>query len=262
MTIASLDGYIAAAKQKPVIKKTTSKATTGLLPFTIFDVGGIPAAGVLSPGNTANGIVPTDAIQGYPPISVIGATGYLARVIYTWNVIGNLHLYDEVFACGAYAYNADITLASQPSYVARMPASSYVNTELWYECVTAISSAQSIQVNYLDQDGNAGDTGVIAFGIAPTQGRMFRLPLAAGDSGISQITRVRSTGATAGTFNIIVMRPLWMGRISVVNEIKVDDLLKTGMPQVYDTSALYLVAEPDSTATGTNLQVMMEIADG
>jgi hypothetical protein len=261
MSIASLDGYIASAKQKPVIVKSASKTSIAYCPFTVFDLAGVPAAGVLSPGNTAAGVVPENTTQGYPPISTIGATGYLARVIYINSVVSNLHLYDEVFAAGAYAYNADITLASQPSFVSRMPGANYNNTELWYECVTAISTNQSIQVNYLDQDGNAGDTGVIALGIAPTQGRMFRLPLAAGDSGISQITRVRSTGATAGTFNVIVLRPLWMGRITVANELKTDDLLKTGMPQVYNTSALYLVAVPDSTATGYPY-VMMEIADG
>ena len=260
MSIANLDGYIAAAKQKPMIVKTASKTTVAYCTFTVFDLAGIPPAGTLSPGNTANGLIPTDGDVGFPMISALGGIGYLTRVVYTNSVAGNLSIYDKVFHCGAYAYNADTTLASQPSYVARMPAGSYVNTELWYECVTAITTAQSIQINYLDQDGNAGDTGVYALGIAPTQGRMFRIPLAAGDSGISQITRVRSTGATAGTFNICVLRSLWSGRLGVANELKVDDLLKTGMPQVFADSALYLVVDPDSTSSGLPL-IRAEIAD-
>ena len=261
MTIASLDGYIAAAKQKLLMVKSASKTTVAYCTFTIFDLAGIPSAGTLSPGNTANGLVPTDAEAGFPAISALGAIGYITRVIYTNSVAGNLSIYDKVFHCGAYTFNADVTLSAQPSYAGRMPGGIYANTELWYECVTAITTAQSVQVNYLDQDGNAGDTGVVALGIAPTQGRMFRLNLAAGDSGVSQITRVRSTGATAGTFNICVLRSLWSGRVKVANELNVDDLLKTGMPQVFDTSALYLVVDPDSTASGAPL-IRIEVSDG
>jgi len=260
MTISTLDDYIVAVKQKPDIFKSASRTAVAATPFTVFDLAGSPGPGVLSPGNTANGIVPTDASDGYPRIEALTGTGYLSRVMYSNSVACNIHVYDRIFCAGAYAFNADTTLASQPSFAARVPGSFYAGLELWVEAVTAHTGILSVQINYLDQDGNAGDTGVFSLTTAHIVGRATRIPLAAGDCGIQQITRVRGTVATAGTWNVMVLRQLWEGRIQVANEIRVDDLLKTGMPQVYADSALYAMIEPDSTATGSPY-IRMEIAD-
>ena len=118
-----------------------------------------------------------------------------------------------------------------------------------------------MQINYLDQDGNAGDTGAYATGLALPVGRMIQIPLAAGDSGVQQITRVRGTVASAGTFNVMVLRPLWGCRVTIPNDGYVHDLLRTGLPQIYSTSALYVVLYADSTAVGLPLMTL-EIAVG
>ncbi|MCK9579371.1 MAG: hypothetical protein M0Q92_02835 [Methanoregula sp.] len=260
MTIASLDDYIAAVKQKPVFYKSAARTTVAATPFTLFDLAGVPGPGTLSPGNTANGIVPTDATDGYPKIEAFTGTGYLTRVMYSNSVVGNLRLYDRLFVAGAYAHNADVTLSAQPSFAARVPNGFYNGIELWYEQVTAGTGVPSIQINYLDQDGNAGDTGVVSLAIAHTLGRCTRIPLASGDSGVSGITRVRGTVATAGTWNIMILRPLWNGRLTIINDLRVDDMLSTGMPQVYDNSALYVLDDSDATSSGTPYMAI-EIAD-
>ena len=65
---------------------------------------------------------------------------------------------------------------------------------------------------------------------------------------------------TAGAFNVLVMRPLWTaGRVRVANDCDTHDLLRTGMPVVYPTSALYLVVQADSTASGFP-ELVVEVA--
>jgi hypothetical protein len=172
-----------------------------------------------------------------------------------------LDVYDCLFSAGAYAYNADTTLASQPSFAGRVPNTDYNGLELWLEQVTAMTGSQTIQINYLDQDGNAGDTGAIATGVAPIVRRMYAVPLAAGDSGIQRLDRVRSSVSTAGTFNVHIMRWLWGCRINAANQGTMDNLLRTGLPQIYGTSALRLVITADSTASGLP-SLRLETADG
>lgn len=261
MSITTSDGYWGATKQILPWNKTTARTTVAAIPFSMFDVAGGQSAGVLSAGNTANGVVPTDATAGYPTINTITGTGYLTRVMFSNTVASRLVIYDRVFSCGAYAFNANTTLTSQPSFISRMPNSDYKGTELWLEAVTAFTGNQSINVSYLDQDGNSGTTGTIALGFAPIIGRMTRLPLAAGDSGVSQITNVTSSVSTVGTFNVHVMRKLWEGRVNIANAGDTHPPFRTGMPVVYDTSALHVVVSADSTSSGLPT-VDMEIAQG
>jgi hypothetical protein len=252
MTIGSLDQYIASVKEVETWIKGASIATIAGIPFTVFDQVGQPGAGALNIGNTANGVVPDDTVAGYPLIASFGgAAGYFSGVDFSSSVACRISLFDRLFACGAYAYNADTTLASQPSYSGRVPNANYNGLQLWVEHVTAVTTTPVFQVNYLDQDGFAGDTG--QYSEIPASlliRRALQLPLAAGDSGIQQIIRVRITGATAGTFNFMVLRPLWSGRIPIANAGDIHDLLRTGLPQIYDTSALYVLITADSTASG------------
>jgi hypothetical protein len=228
----------------------------------VFDQAGNPGAGTMAVGNTANGIVPTDAINGYPALATAAATLYLNRIQARSSVACWLDIYDCLFSAGAYAYNANVTLASQPSYSGRLPnTGDYNGLELWIEAATAFTGSQTVQINYLDQGGAAGDTGAIATGVAPILGRMLMIPLAAGDSGIQQITQVRSSVSTVGTFNVHVMRWLWGCRINGANQGVADNMLRTGLPKIFDTSALRLVVTADSTATGLP-SIRMETADG
>ncbi len=262
--ITTLDEYIAAVKQRLVYYKSASRTSVANIPFSVFDQAGNPGAGTLSAGNTANGIVPNDGTNGYPIIGAfgVGNKGYISKVEYSNTILCNLLLYDTIFSAGAYAFNADVTLASQPSFSGRVPGGNdYKGLELWIEAVTAFTGNQTVQINYLDQDGNAGDTGAIATGVAPIVGRMLQLSLAAGDNGIQRIDRVRSSVATVGTFNVHVLRPLWSNRIILANYSGLDDLLKTGLPEIFEDSALRLIVQADSTATGLP-RLNIEVANG
>lgn len=252
MAIASLNDYLVSLKQRKSHVKTASRTAVAMMPFSVFDLAGNPGAGTLAIGNTANGVVPTDVTAGYPLINAYGgsALGYLSKVEFYNTVPCWIDVYDRVFAAGAYAFNANVTLASIPSYASRMPNTDYTGTQLWLEQVTAGTGVQGVQVGYTNQSGTAGrSTGVFATA-ANIVGRCWQLPLQAGDTGVSVVNSVVGSTATVGTFNIMVLRPLWSGRVVLANGGDVHDMLRTGMPQILETAALYVLVTPDSTATG------------
>jgi hypothetical protein len=263
MAIATLDQYIAAAKQRIQWIKTASMTGVAAMPQSVFAIAGNPGAGTLAGTSTAAGVVPDDTVAGYPSVNAYGgsAIGYLSKVEFADTVAAWFDLYDRLFVAGAYAFNAATTLSAQPSYSARVPGADYGGTQIWVECVTAFTGNLTIAVTYTNQAGTtAHTTGTVATGMAPIVGRCFQLPLAAGDSGVQKIESVTSTVATVGTFNVMVLRPLWSGRIQIANGGDVHDLLRTGMVQVGANAALYALVSADSTATGIP-QLAIEIAN-
>ncbi len=265
MAITTLDGWIAAAKQIFGMFKTATRTTVANVSYSLFDSAGSPA-GTLAGSNTANGVVPTDATNGYPQIRAFGggATGYLSRVEMRNTVVGCIQLFDRLFLAGAYSFNANTNLASQPSYSARVPGgNNYVGLQIWVEAVTAFTGNPTITITYTNQDGVTGhSTGAVATGAALGVGRCVLMPLQAGDTGVQKIESVVCTVATVGTFNVMVLRPLTPYiRIGLANDSQVYDFLKLGMPEVFADSALYYLVTNDSTSSGLPY-VGVEIVNG
>ena len=229
--------------------RTISKASW----FSVFDVAGNPGAGTLAGTSTTTGTVPTDATAGCPTISAFGggATGYLAHVDFGCSVACRLKLFDLLWKGGAYAFNANTSGNTPTSFSSRVPGGTdYGDTQIWLEQVTAGTLVQNVAVTYTNQSGTTGrSTGTVATA-ANIVGRMWQLPLQAGDTGVQGVTGVVGSVASAGTFNILVLRPLWSGRVKIANDGDVHDLSKTGMPELYADSALFLAVAADSTSTG------------
>lgn len=265
MAITTLDQLIAAPSQRLTYVKTNTRPTVAAIPFSLFDLNGNPGAGTLAGSNTANGVVPTDATAGYPTINAfgVGNTGYLNSVTFASSVACRLTIFDCLFTAGAYSFNANTTLTSQPSYSSRViGGTDFSNTEIWIEAVTAFTGNQSIAITYTNQDGTTGrTTGTVATGVAPTVGRMLQLPLQAGDTGVQKIESVVSTVSSAGTFNVYVFRRLWSGRVTSNNAGDTHDMLKTGLPQVFEDSALRFVVNADATSSGIP-ELQVEIVNG
>lgn len=160
MAITTLDQLIAAPSQKISYTKTNTVTTVAAIPFSVFDRNGNPGAGTLAIGNTANGVVPTDATAGYPTINAfgVGNTGYINSVTFGSTVACRITIFDCLFSAGAYAFNANTTLASQPSYTSRvLGGTDFSNTEIWIEAVTAFTETKvlllpiQIKVELLDE---------------------------------------------------------------------------------------------------------------
>ena len=257
--------YMVAPKQRVRIVKTASRTTVATIPFSVFELAGNPGNGVLAGTNTVNGICPTDATAGCPLIDFTSGNTYLSRIEFGSSVACRIALHDMLIKAGAYAYNSGTTsLSSQPVISQRCPdypGSGNVfgaRNEIWIEVVTAMTSATAwqVQVTYTNQAGTTGRTSIISAAQAAaalTIGKMFQLALQSGDTGMQKIESVIVTtgSATAGSFNVLITRPIYTSmRMMVANDGDIHDMLKTGLPPVYNDSALILMIQADSTASG------------
>lgn len=269
MAITTNDQRIAAAKQIVQLLKTASATSIANIPFTTLDLAGNPGAGSLSVGNTANGLVPTDADAGFPTIKAFGggATGYLDSIQWGNTVAGRMILYDRLFHSGSHAMTPTgaVTLASQPSYSGRLPGTSYVGLEIFLEINTVVAaSAVTIAVSYTNEAGTTGrSTGASASLSAFTTRRLIPMPLQAGDKGVQKIEgfTIGGTAAATGNFNVVVARRLWSNRARVANDGGLDSGNLTPGRIIYDTSALWLVVQADSTSSGLP-ELSMNIING
>lgn len=265
MTITTQDGLVAAVAsgQSIVIGRSGARTTIAAAWFQTFDLAGNPGAGVLAGTSTAAGVVPTDGTSGCPPINAFtGAnTGYISAIDFGMNVGGRLRIVDMLFKAGAYNFNSNVTLSAQPSYSGRIPGSDYKGTEIWLECVTAFTGNLTATINYTNQDGTTGKSTSLAVGSALTVGRMMQVPLAAGDTGVQKIESVVGSVASAGTFNVLVLRPLWMARVAAVCAGGTHGPDQTDLPIVFDTSALIVQGAMDSTAMGA-FEINLGVVNG
>lgn len=275
MAITSEDTYIASPKQTGIpLIRNVSRTAVALASFSVFDLAGDPGAGVLTGGGGSAGVVPTSSTAGCPLLNAFGGAnlGYVGRLMWTNSVACRMALYDMVYKSPSVAFTAATTaLAAQPSYSTRMPSGTdYTGTEIWIEVNTAFvtGTAWQAQITYTNQSGTAARTAIItvaAAAAALTLGRMYRIMLQAGDSGVQKIESVivtnGGTAMTAGAINVLVLRKLGDARLKAANDVTIQDLFGTGMPFCFATSALVMVVTPDSTATGTP-EVYIDIANG
>jgi hypothetical protein len=127
------------------------------------------------------------------------------------------------------------------------------------EGVTASASNFSVTVGFVNEASVATVTATYATGAILGIARCSRIPLPAGSAGVQMVTTVVGSLVSTGTFNILVVRPLLVVRIPVAYTTVTLDMFGTGLPRIYDTSALALFSRPDSTSSGLP-EIEMEIA--
>lgn len=257
MAILTENDYISATKQVLEFTRTATRTSANNGAYcSVIDLAGHPGAGVLAVGNTTTGVVPTDATPGYPAITNFagGATGYLTRAAWTSINVGRMVLYDRLWHAGAIAQAAGVTThaaSGDPSpYSSRVPDLDYSVCELWVECVVASTGSPNVVITYTNEAGVTGKT-TPSLAISSILGRMTRIPLAAGDKGVLKVESSNFTGAGTGTFNVVVMRFLGDFRVVGANIGHSADLFNTGMPKVFENSALMIVHSPDATTAGS-----------
>jgi hypothetical protein len=255
MAISTLDGLIAAGRQSLTIAKTAAvtAATAPNNMTAVWHAAGAPGAGTLAVGQTTTGVVVTDAVAGFPVINAFGgsALGYISGLQFSNSVASTIVLYDRLWHGGAYSF---VTTYGQTtaSWSSRVPGGTdYTGCELWFEQVTAGTGVQNVAVTYTNESGTGSKaTGTVAAPAAMIVGRCFQMPLAAGDTGISAISNVVGSVASAGTYNLFVMRRLATMRVPVANFSDQWGWDRTGLPQIWADSALTIMVLPDSTSSG------------
>lgn len=273
MAITTTDGLVAAiaSAQDTVIMKASVAATSSAWQ-SVWNSSGTPGAGALSIGNTANGLVPTDATAGAPLINAFAGanTGYLTGFDVNNSVVGTVRCYDRLFHVGSIVTTAlaTTTLSAQPSFTGRLPSSNTngVGLEMWLEVnVATTTGATSVTVSYTNTASTAGRTATLDTTIASHgSGRMLPFRLQAGDLGVQSIQSITIGGTVnaAGSINVVILRTLAEHNViaAALSEPR-QDPFKTGMPQVYADSCLAIMIISNTTATGAVI-VDIDIANG
>jgi hypothetical protein len=162
-----------------------------------------------------------------------------------------------------------VTLAGQPDFSGRLPKRAdgttprWEEVEAWVWLTTAGSShAHTFQLSYRDQDNNPAESSATVSTNNIAINRVLRIPWNSGDYGAQLMNGylVNGVASAAGAVTAMFLRRLWTGRVEA-NTHKVFGPDLTGMPQLFDTSALMLLGLPESTSTGIP-HVLIEIAEG
>lgn len=179
---------------------------------------GFPAAGTLVNYTAGSGYTFDSSSTG--AIRIPSATNqlHLAQVELssTVNAVNFqsvcIGLVDILWAAGGMGPGAaTYTVTTPGSLPARAPAGG-VGCELiviGHAGAGAPASSNSFTCNYLDQDGNAGTTDAYDSATNLGQGVFAWLPLASGDTGVTQVTSLTTTVAmSSGTFAVMIVRRL------------------------------------------------------
>lgn len=259
MAITTADGWFGAAKQRIKWTKITPITTTSASPFSMWAAVGDPGAGTLAVGNTTTGVLFDDTTAGAPLINAFGggAIGYLAAAQWRNSAQGGGILFDRIWGAGAVTGTAlgTTSFSAQPSITGRLPSGpDYGSLEIWLEITTTFSAtATTVSVTYTNEAGTTGrSTGATGSLTGITTPRLVRMGLQAGDKGVRSIDSVTVGGtvATAGAFNVLLLRRLAEFDLRVANALDSQAWDMTGAAQVFDTSCLMVAVQPDSTTSG------------
>lgn len=268
MSIQSLDDYLAAKRQILTYFQYAASNSFGALDaIGTYNAPGAWGPQPLDAPNGVNGVVPVAGAGGFPKIKAFasGATGYVTRlgVLMAGSQPGNMVLADRLYWIVSGTGPTDGTLTpTAPDYSGRLPGGDASGTELWIESTGGLSGSPAvITVTYTNAVGVSGRVSQLT----PSRidpGGMARMPLQDGDTGVQSIQAIAWTGLGFGNrFNVTVLRPLCSvqnGGNSSFGDVL--DLLRSGLAQVYETSALTIYWENDAVTFGNTPQVLLEIA--
>ena len=276
MAITSIDTYLAGQRQRIGWYKSASITTVANIPFSLFDQAGNPGAGTLAGTTVASAIIQDDTVAGYNWIQFTTGGSYLSKVEFGNTVASRMRIVDVIAKSGAYGFTGQTTiLTSYPSITSRCPdftttSSPYgTRNEIWVEVVSGFTTgtAWQVQMTYANQSGITATSVISAAQAAAalTKNKLFQMALASGDTGVQKIFSVivtnGGTAMTTGTFNVLLIREIWSsGRVRVANDGDIHDMLKTGMPLIYNTAALTVWIQTDSTSSG-NPELFFELAN-
>jgi hypothetical protein len=180
---------------------------------SLWTYDGMPAGGAVPtvaaiPDRTTTGALPFVAATGGRDLHLIGTS-------ITPLTAGVYLLYDRLFHKGGLSgvSTADQTVQGSTPSPALTRNTGGAGNIAWYEIYTAIgTSTTTLTMTYTDQDGNTGQTATINIGGTGFREvtRAQRIPLAAGDTGLRAIEKVKlaATTGTAGDFGITIAQPL------------------------------------------------------
>ncbi len=250
MAITTRDGLIAAmaASQRQRFLKIGTAPAAGTFQ-ALWRNSGAPGAAAAGPA-VGSGVALTNTAQGALSVPAPSNTSYLAAFDSTITAAGTLLLCDRIAQWGV---DVTVTTAQAMSAVT-LPAraTSLKDIELWVEVETALGATQTgtINITYTDQDGNAGIVaGVGQFAASAPIGRTQPVALAAGDTGVVQVTSAQVAVATTGKLNVVLRRVICPLTTVAVADGKNLGYPETDLEVIGDNACLELVFLPQTTTT-------------
>jgi hypothetical protein len=253
MAITTLDGIIAGAQQPRIFSKATSGTLVAGRPVTYWGIAGNPGAG--SWDSTLNGVVTYANTAG--TVNFVNPTSgstYLNRLQASATQAGTLMLVDRLWHNGGFTITATTPQnITQPTLPPRDLTGTTAGNGVFAAAMLSVASGAgtpTITITYTNSSGASGrsSTNVLATAATSVAGSWYMMGLQAGDNGIRNVASLTLSATwTSGTLNLGLFRliaALEMPQAFVPNAI---DALTSGMPVLYNDSALEFVFMPNTT---------------
>lgn len=220
--------------------------------FSHWATPGSPGPSATPP--TGTGAVPTSADSRFgftnptaPALTYLGRTAFVAVGFQAVLLIDRLWHNSGLDGTLATAQTINSVALTRPDAVG-------LGTIMFIEVYTSTGvTSRTATVSYTNTVGTAGQTsGAATIPASPPAGFVVPFPLATGDVGVKSIQSLTLSGSTgtAGNFGVTIARVLAaMPAPGSVPSAR--DVFTLGMPQVYDSACLSVIAFTTGTTTST-----------
>lgn len=260
MAILTQDGALAGMQPPRMFAKAVTPTLVAGRPASLWTLAGAPGAGTLD--TTLNGAVLSSSsamvVGQIPHVNPPSGNSYLARFQAMATIPGTLLLCDRLWNNQVSATLTSSQIIASPTWPARDSAAStngdgvHVGIEV---SVATGAAAPFTTLGYTNQAGTLTRTANILDTVVNSSaiGTFYRFGLAAGDTGIRQVTSfINATSWLSGTLNLVAYRLLAALELTAANTANAIDLLTSGFPRIPDGAVPFLIFIP-STTTPTNI---------
>ena len=197
---------------------------------------GAPGAGAAP----TSGAIPTRATTGALNFTPPGGSRekFMISAFVAPQIAGTYLIYDRLFHIGGLSgtSTADQTVQGSPASPALTRNTGGAGNFAFFEIYSTLgSTATTLTMTYTNQSGTGGQTSTINIGGTGFRDvtRFQRIPLAAGDTGVQAVEKVKLTAnlGAAGNFGITIGQPLAYFAIGAGGECSVRDYT-TGLPGI------------------------------
>lgn len=230
---------ILAGFQVPVQfnKASVASAVAGQLQ-SLWTAAGYPTAGA-TPAS-GSGVACTSATTGSLSIPSLGVgeSSYLARIQASFATVGTLVFYDRLVTTSGLVGN--VTTSQTVNSAALLRHTSGEGVEMFLEFYTAVgATASNCTVTYTNQAGTGSRTASVVAIASAGAGRMLRVVLQAGDTGVQSVQSVQNSASTgtAGNFGITLMKRIASIGTPLANTGPSFDALALGIPKIQNNTA-------------------------
>lgn len=259
MAIATVDDIVSGlnASQDQNFLKVLSAAKSAGAFQSGWLATGFPAAGAAPPAYTAGaGYTCDKSTAGAMLYANAAVKNWFAQIQASSNVAGTLIIADRLWSCSGIPFGASTYNITTPGNLPARIIDNGAEVECWVEQFVAAGAASgTLTLNYLNANTGAAKAGVIpAVVSAPVAGQMQPFPLAAGDTGVRQITSVTNSATwTSGSFGLTLLKRLATIPLPIAGVGNVLDWAALGLPGILNDACLMFIFQATSTTAATIL---------